>query len=366
MNRANYFGSLSRPRLVRVIAVFILLWFLHFIFFGGSSQSNPSRLATNNGEPTWTLVVASRKSDDTSWIQKEMRGIESAVYVADDPKSKFKVPTKKGNEAMVYITYIIDHYDSLPDVSVFIHTRQRPHSNDELLSGSVAKSLGRLRLKKAVRDKYFNLRCNWEPGCPSWLNLRNASASAPQVNPNDASMMRDALRDLMPAAPIPEWVGQPFGSQFAASREGIHSVPLDLWKTWREWLINTPFNDEQSGRVWEHIWQYAFTGKTTFCPAMDQCYCEGYGICFTSATKFVVWRAWTRESLDWTMEYLKLKSEGREAQELKERIDARNEVLQLSLSEAMRWGDELRDRGEEHSHYGKQYTEEEEAAMYSS
>jgi hypothetical protein len=366
MNRANYLG---RARIVRVLGVFVLLWFLHYFFFSGDSQpalNSSSRKAGKDGEPTWALIVASTKTEDTTWIKKNLPTVPSLVYTVDDPKSKFKVPENKGNEAMVYLTYIIDNYNSLPDVSVFIHAHKRAHSSDELLKDSMANQLKRLRLTKVTRDGYFNLRCNWDPGCPSWLNLHNSSASSPAVKADEIETMKTAWQDLLPAAPMPEWIAQPSGAQFAASRAKIQAVSLGVWKSWRDWLIKTPLTNDQSGRVWEYLWQYALTGQSTVCPQMDQCYCEGYGVCFTSATKFVVWRAWWREAQDWTMEYLQLKSEGRSARDLKDKIDARNDVLKLSLDEAMRWGDELRDRGEEHSHYGQRFTEEEEKAMYGS
>lgn len=366
MNRAAYFG---RPRIVRVFGAIIALWFLHYLFFAGSWEPAPNNINTEatskDGSPTWTLVVASKSGEDSAWIKKELPDVNSAVYIVDDAKSKLKVPAVKGNEAMVFLTYIIDHYDSLSDVSVFIHTHQRARYTDEFLDSSMVKSLQRLRLTKVLRDGYFNLRCSWDPGCPVWLNLRNSSASAPEVDAGEAEIMRSAWREILPAASIPEWVAQPAGSQFAASREKIRSLPLGLWKAWRNWLITTPLTDLQASRVWEFLWQYALLGRSSVCPQMDECYCEGYGVCFTSPTKFIVWRSWWREAQDWSLKYLKYSPRSREASQLKEKIDARNEVLRISLQEAMRWGDELRDRGEEHLHVGHKFTEEEEKAMYS-
>ena len=59
---------------------------------------------------TVTLVVASVSSEDTTWIASNFPGITAAVYVVDkdDLSSSFITPINKGNEAMVYLTYIID------------------------------------------------------------------------------------------------------------------------------------------------------------------------------------------------------------------------------------------------------------------
>lgn len=70
------------------------------------------------------LVVASLKEENTRWIQQRLPKWPVANYIVDDPSAEFHVPLNKGREAMVYLTYLIDNYYSLPDVSVFIHGLQ--------------------------------------------------------------------------------------------------------------------------------------------------------------------------------------------------------------------------------------------------
>jgi predicted Fe-S protein YdhL (DUF1289 family) len=45
-------------------------------------------------------------------------------------------------------------------------------------------------------------------------------------------------------------------------------------------------DDQFSGRIFEYIWHYIFTGHEVYCPAMNTCYCDGYGYCFGGAKKF--------------------------------------------------------------------------------
>ena len=47
--------------------------------------------------------------------------------------------------------------------------------------------------------------------------------------------------------------------------------------------------DENSGRIFEYIWQYLFTRNAEHCPSMNSCYCDGFGICFGSAQKLDEW-----------------------------------------------------------------------------
>jgi len=39
----------------------------------------------------------------------------------------------------------------------------------------------------------------------------------------------------------------------------------------------------------EYTWQYIFTGQSEVCPAMNTCYCDGYGVCFGGTEKFDNW-----------------------------------------------------------------------------
>lgn len=54
---------------------------------------------------TKLLVVSSQKKDDTSWIDKFLPDWEYVRYVTDQP-GEYTVPKNKGNEAMVYLTFV--------------------------------------------------------------------------------------------------------------------------------------------------------------------------------------------------------------------------------------------------------------------
>lgn len=52
------------------------------------------------------LVVASLKSENTSWVHEYLPDWPASIYVVDDPDAPLTVPKNKGNEAMVYLTYV--------------------------------------------------------------------------------------------------------------------------------------------------------------------------------------------------------------------------------------------------------------------
>lgn len=82
---------------------------------------------------TSTLIIAKTKHENVNWILEKMPEQQTAVYVADDPSAPLHPPKNKGHEVMVYLSWIIDNYDNLPDVAIFMHAHQLSWHNDEIL-----------------------------------------------------------------------------------------------------------------------------------------------------------------------------------------------------------------------------------------
>jgi len=277
-------------------------------------------------------VVASLGRENTKWIRQHFPDLDAFVYVVDDPHANLTTPKNKGNEAMTYLTYIIDHYDTLSDVSIFVHAHRGAKHNDELLDGSMVHTLQRLRDDYVVQQGYFNLRCSWEPGCPAALDLYK-----PVVESSEQEIkMKNEWQRLHPGVPLPGSLAQPCCAQFAASRSRIQSIPRKKWVHFRDWLLETDLDNYHSGRIWEYNWQFVLAGQPVFCPAMHTCYCEGYGVCFGSGEKFKMWwEQWTAVH-QLFRDYLGLKAAGAEDLELRQRIEDENERLRRVLEGAKR------------------------------
>jgi Protein of unknown function (DUF3431) len=116
------------------------------------------------------LVVAAVHYNDTDWIRERLPNIQTAIYVAEDPSARLQPPKNKGNEVMIYLTYIIDHYDELCDITVFMHSHQFSWHNNPVLNFNAYEMLTRLNHDRVSREGYMNLRCDWFPGCPDWIH----------------------------------------------------------------------------------------------------------------------------------------------------------------------------------------------------
>ena len=128
-----------------------------FLIFRASSYHQPSLTPPNPAVFRKEFIVASLKVDDTSWLSQYLPDWKANIYVVDDHAAELTVPINKGREAMVYLTYvqsflfnywdyaycmlltcssyIIDNYDMLPNVMVFIHSLRYQWHNDDPIYG---------------------------------------------------------------------------------------------------------------------------------------------------------------------------------------------------------------------------------------
>jgi hypothetical protein len=127
-------------------------------------------------------------------------------------------------------------------------------------------------------------------------------------------------------------------------------------------------DDQFSGRIFEYIWHYIFTGHEVYCPAENTCYCDGYGICFGGRQKFADYFAKQKkrnEQFDelegYTKRLDKAKEEGTTLQ-FTEAEQARIQTLQKDISQmdpeleelriqANKRGEDPKNRAEETENY---------------
>lgn len=140
----------SRPWIRTFIPTGAILVFLTFVFVsqykddialpplqGTTTFSDRPVVEHTKPAKTKAVVTSVQKEDETSadWLAEFLPDWQAVVYVtdrtSDDPESSntslirpHHLPVNKGREASVYLTYIIQHYHSLPDYVVFIHGKR--------------------------------------------------------------------------------------------------------------------------------------------------------------------------------------------------------------------------------------------------
>ncbi|KAL1900974.1 hypothetical protein Sste5346_002036 [Sporothrix stenoceras] len=234
------------------------------------------------GGLTTALVVASSSrmvtNGDTAWLADVPASWQPVFhYVTDAPLSpELSVPVHKGNEAMAYLTYIVDHYDDLADVVVFHHGHRRGW-HQEMDSVDEVK---RLRPEYVAKAGYASLRCL--PGCENVIVLANYAVDQSELHrhPRDVQLttLLDDFLDKDAGENVPVRLASPCCAQFAASRQAIQRRSRAWWRSLRQWVIDTPVVDQESGRLLEHTWHVWLGNESYHCPQYDACQCHTYGI----------------------------------------------------------------------------------------
>lgn len=254
-------------------------------FASWRSKFNPGSPYPPGTNYTKTIVVPKLKSEDISWMEEELSDIPKAVYGVDDRHASLRPPKNKGHEAMVYLSYIIDHYDMLPDISIFTHAHRWAWHNNDLLDKDSALVIRSLNPERVVREGYMNLRCQWYPGCPAWLKTHTPAEEKDQSKEEEV-LVQEAWRELWPGEKMPDFLAQACCSQFAVSRERIVAQPKGEYERLRDWLLRTKLRDSMSGRIFEYVWQWIWKGESAYCPSAEECYCDGFGVCFENSGEF--------------------------------------------------------------------------------
>jgi hypothetical protein len=241
----------------------------------GTAATPPLDLADDAVE----LVVASMRRENVSWLHDYLPDWKKNIYVVDDPDADLTVPTNKGREAMVFLSYIIDRYDSLPGNVVFHHAERFQWHNDNP-DYDALPLLQRLRVPYLKEAGYVNLRCAWILGCPAEIRPHLDESPPVKDEPIHAKhVYKSGFQQLFPGEPVPDVIGVTCCSQFAVRRETIHTRPLADYVRYRKWLTTSPLGDALSGRILEYSWHIMFGKKSIHCPKAGDCYCKLYGLC---------------------------------------------------------------------------------------
>lgn len=93
--------------------------FVWFLFISNTKPSRPTTALRGSSQgilrpsvskpPEVALVIASLKHENTTWMNDALLDWSKSIYFVDDPDASLTTPLNKGREAMVYLTYVIEH-----------------------------------------------------------------------------------------------------------------------------------------------------------------------------------------------------------------------------------------------------------------
>jgi hypothetical protein len=280
-----------------IFVTIVIVYALYFLFFSKSSTDRESAVSVHNpvhdeganrdsrsgqASPSHDnkriekdMVVASMKSDNTSWLFENFPDWHKSIYVVDDKNAELTVAQNKGRESMVYLTYvlcsgllsfawrlvliaedryIIDNYDHLPNVMLFIHSQRYQWHNDDPYYDGVP-ILRRFQVPYLQQQGYVNLRCAWTLGCPAEIHPHTDTH---RDDVHAGEYFKNGFMELFPGVDVPNEVGVSCCAQFGVTSWKVRERPKSDYVRFRKWLSKTPLKDDLSGRIMEYSWHSMF------------------------------------------------------------------------------------------------------------
>jgi len=186
-------------------------------------------------------IVVSRYKKNVDFIYKinnNNKNINFLIYDKENSSNPLNIPINKGNEASVYLKYIIDHYDNLSDFTFFIHDDEYSWHH----SGSIID-----RYNEAINSKQL------------FYNINNYYLDSYSHIGQKKELMKwynQFIEPYIPFEKLPnkDWlIGYKGCAQFLVHKSLITNLPLKFYQDLYEWILNF-HNGKLSGYFLEWTW----------------------------------------------------------------------------------------------------------------
>ncbi|KAH6677357.1 hypothetical protein B0J14DRAFT_560145 [Halenospora varia] len=245
--------NLIKTLLKIIIPLTTLIFLLRTLF--SPSSSPPHKNHSHHHSLSAHLILATTTSSNLTWLDPALKNTpwKQQIYITDLHPShanagELTVPVNKGNEAMAYLTYIVDNYENLPDVMFFHHD----HAQAWHQQFSSSFEIKNLNFETVVREGYVSPRCL--PGCENVIELPG------DVVPLEDLGLEGTGRDVLISTILREFYGEvpskiaaPCCAQFAVSRDAVRRRPKENWVAIRKWLERTDVDGGWRGGCWSGL-----------------------------------------------------------------------------------------------------------------
>lgn len=230
------------------------------------------------------LVVSGRSRDEIGWMDDVHEDWIRYPYLITEeltPNSTLTVPANKGNEAMRYLSFIIDNYDSLPDIIAFRHG----HKESWHQRFDSATEVNNLNLTTIHLRRYQNFKC--ADTCEYHIYLadrqRAENASKDETDKLISTRSQPEVHEAMYqnwdawfGVPMPEDVNSACCAQFVVVKEAVYTRTKEKYMEWLHWLLHTGLEDRLSGMVFERLWHFILGTAPVDCESAERCFCNIY------------------------------------------------------------------------------------------
>lgn len=187
-------------------------------------------------------VLIAHYNRSLDWLQRIDRTVPVIVYTSNPGVTKYRQVRNRGHDAPMYLQFILDHWDKLPERTVFCHHHETDWTQEHPLS-------------------FIINHLNWQAGgyfsigaqCNYWTAIPYPE------KPYHEAAMRRSWPLLEPYLPWPERLTYIAGTQFCANRDLIRQYPKEFYESCLAWVYSTAEAEWFIGRFFEYTWHYILT-----------------------------------------------------------------------------------------------------------
>jgi len=192
-----------------------------------------------------TNIVISRYNKNVDFVYKinNNKDINIMIYDKENPTNLLNIPVNKGNEASVYLKYIIDYYDELSDFTFFMH-------DDEYAWHHTGSIIDKYNEAVMSNKMYYNIndKCYWDQ-----RNLIHNNTYQELLK-----WYSKYIEDYIPISKVPNNTDFIYGyrgsAQFLVHKDLIRNLPKEFYIKLYNWIITTELSSFWSGRYLEWTW----------------------------------------------------------------------------------------------------------------
>jgi hypothetical protein len=165
------------------------------------------------------------------------------IYDKETPENPLNIPVNKGQEAPVYLKYIIDNYEDLPDFNFFTHDDEYCWHHSGSIIDKYNEALDEINKGKL----YYNINDRCILG----------SIVSNELYSDILSWYNDYIEKYIPMNSLPEkdWtVGYKGSAQFLVHKSLITNLPKQFYEDLYNWVITTDMENAKSSRFMEWTW----------------------------------------------------------------------------------------------------------------
>jgi hypothetical protein len=180
-------------------------------------------------------VVVAHYNEDLSWVTN-LKCPFTVISRNGLPKD---TASNKGNEASIFLEYIVKNYDTLSDYTFFVHGHRSSWHHAEPMDEKVNRTVCDL--------PYFNVN-----DIPPFL-IKACPRTTDQI-----LRMYPPIEHLLGPLDM-DRITFRMGAQFYVHRNAIRSRPREIYAKLYEFIMNNTGQSFEDGLLFERIWHFIFT-----------------------------------------------------------------------------------------------------------